>query len=107
MGPAVEVNTLECGGEPLPFADHRYEVTGEVYANRDIENVQVGFGEDGFIELGSGSGNWTYFAGPYSGNPSVNLGSMSAGESKSFELSFGHLSEIRECSIHVVWNQRR
>ena len=106
-GPTVEVNNLECGGEQTSFARYSYEITGEVYANRDIENVQVGFGEDSFIELGSGSGIWTYFAGPYSGNPSVNLGSMSAGESKSFELSFGHLSEIRECSIHVVWNQRR
>ena len=106
-GPAVEVNNLECGGERSSFANYSYEVTGEVYANRDIENVQVGFGEDSFIEFGSGSGNWIYFGGAYSGNPSVNLGSMSAGESKSFELSFGYPFEIRECGIHVVWTQRR
>ena len=47
-GPVVELNDIECtvtqehiGGSHFTC---EYEVTGEVYANRDMENVQVGFG---------------------------------------------------------------
>ena len=108
MGPAVEVSDIECGGEQITLTAYRYWVTGEVHANQDIYNVQVGFGENSFIETGIGTTRrWTYsYRLIYSGDPTANLGSMSAGESKLFELSFGHVSEIRACRLHVVWDQR-
>ena len=98
VGPAVEVSNLECGGERISFGSISYEVTGEIQANQDIEDVQIGFGEDSFREMGWG--NWVYFGHP---GTSVTLGSMSAGESRLFELSFSHPFELRECGIHVVW----
>ena len=57
----VKVNTLECSGKQHDIAGYNYEVTGEVYANLEIEDVQVGFEEDIFGELGSG--NWIYRGG--------------------------------------------
>ena len=56
----MEVNNLECGGDQHSILSYSYEVTGEDYANRDIEDVQVGFGEDSCREL---SGQWIYLGG--------------------------------------------
>ncbi len=82
-GPTVEVNNLECSGEQTSLASYSYKVTGEVHANRDIADVQVSFGKNSFVQVGSG--NWIYLAYP---GTYVNLGLMTAGESKSFKLSF-------------------
>lgn len=62
-------------GEQTSLARYGYEVTGEVHANRDIEDVQVDFEEDRFLELGIWQ--WIYLGGRYSGNPSVTLGAIS------------------------------
>ena len=101
-GPAVEGAVHECRGERASrFGMINYEVTGEIHANRDIEDVQVGYGENSFTELLSG---WLYTQFP---GTSVTLGSMSEGESRFFELSFSHPFELKECAIHVVWRQPR
>ena len=99
-GPAVEMNNVECSGFGSYLGD-RYEVTGEVYANRNIRDVQVGFGQDSF----RGSSYVYDLSREVSGNPSVDLGSISAGESKSFELSFSSQFPLRECDIEVVWTE--
>ena len=107
-GPVVELNDIECnvtqehiGGSRFTY---EYEVTGEVYANRDIENVQVGFGVGNFREIGFGNHIYTGFPGDLE-----TLGSMSAGESKSFRLFFRDFDsiEILACRIQVVWTERR
>ena len=54
VGPAVEVANLECSGERISLGNISYEVTGEIHANRDLEDVQVGFGETASQKLGSG-----------------------------------------------------
>ena len=108
-GPVVEVNNTECnitqehvGGSTFFY---KYEVTGEVYANRDIENVQVGFGVGNFEDIGFGNHIYTGFPN----GDSETLGSMSAGESKSFRLFFRDFSsnEILACRIEVVWTEPR
>ncbi|MDE2838216.1 MAG: hypothetical protein OXL97_12040 [Chloroflexota bacterium] len=101
VGPAVEVANLECSGEGT-LGSISYEVTGEIHANRNLEDVQVGYGVDSFTEIGFG--NWMYFGLP---GTSVNLGSMSADESRFFELSFNYPFELTECGIEVVWKEPR
>lgn len=100
-GPELGATNLECSGEQTSLSHYSYKVTGEIHAYQDVENVHVGFGEDSFMEIGIGS--WIYLGHP---GTSVELGSMSAGESRSFELSFGSAFELDECGINVVGTVR-
>ena len=51
-GPVVEASNLQCRGERRSIAIISYEVTGEITANQDLENVQVAFGRTALLKLG-------------------------------------------------------
>ena len=104
-GEEVTVSIDECGGEVLSSAGsglYSYTFAGEVHANRDIINVQVGYGK-GYFRDREFVG-W-YYDGPF--GASTSLGSMSAGESKSYSFSWIESTRRASCSVDVVWNYPR
>ena len=104
-GEEVTVRIDECSGEVLSSAGsglYSYTSAGEVHANRDIINVQVGYGK-GYFRDREFVG-W-YYDGPF--GASTSLGSMSAGESKSYSFSWIESTRRAYCSVDVVWNYPR
>ena len=103
-GSGIEIRGLECSGEEWYYGSslYDYRVTGEVYAREDIEDVQVGYGTGYFRDMGFG---FVLYDGPVGAFSS--LGSMSAGESKSFTIRWTESVLRTACSVEVVWTRRR
>ena len=59
-------------------------ITGEAHANRDLEDVQVGYGKDSFTKVWSG---WWYESIRFGEAGSHDLGSMEMGDSRVFVLN--------------------
>ena len=99
-GSDVEVSNLDCSGEQwYPGSSYyRYTVTGEAYANRDVSSLEIGYGAGYFRDLGYGH---TIYEGPI--GAWTHLGSMSAGETQSFEIYWSEETIQTVCSVVFSW----
>ncbi len=99
---AVEVSNLECSGRET-LIGYNYTISGEIHANRDIENVQIGYGSGYFGDSIGPFGGGRRYIGPR--GASTNLGSISAGASETFSFFWIEPTRRTSCSVVTVWTE--